>query len=199
MGVPALEFSPYALTHSDSSVGLDLKQNIFDFNVALEEKVTDWQETYENLQFFDTYLVFSELFGDPTEAKIENVEDAYWDTCQGKCNQNIDTYLWWDSIHVTGAGHQSISNTIATKEFFGIKPNSQSSSSSLDSSVEDMTGLSKDYVRFLSWILLGCILMMVVYMFRHNRAIVYLKKKIQTKASKVLPTNNRNNHEYALV
>ncbi|GAA5796524.1 hypothetical protein HPULCUR_001896 [Helicostylum pulchrum] len=190
MGVPALEFSPYALTHSTATN--HLKQNILDFNVALEEKVTDWQEKFENVLFFDTYLVFSEIFGDPSETKMVNLEEAYWDTCQGKCAQEMDTYLWWDSVHITGAGHKAISNTIQARELFNIKATESDSFESTDGLI------SKDYIRVLSWIILASILFMVFYLFRHNRVFVSLKKKIQANASKVYPSN-RNNHEYALV
>lgn len=198
MGVPALEFSPYALTHKSSSN--DLKQNIVDFNVALEEEVTDWKDTYKNVEFFDTYLVFSEILADTSIANIDNVEDAYWDKCQGKCNEKIDSYLWWDTVHITGAGHKAISNTILSKEFFNIKSTTHETSS-LDS-INNLTGIPNDYIRVISWLVLVSILAMLFYMFRHNRVIVSLKKKLQTNASKVYPSlasSNRNNHEYSLV
>jgi phospholipase/lecithinase/hemolysin len=197
MGAPALEFSPYAMTHKASTD--NLKQNIIDFNVALEEEVLDWHDTFNNnVEFFDTYLVFSDLLGDPSIANIDNVDDAYWHKCQGKCNENIDNYLWWDTVHVTGAGHKAISNTIQSKEFFNLRASSvaqDDSKQSLDSSVDEITGLPKAYTRCLSWIILGAILLMMFYMFRHNRVFVSLKKIFQTKAF----PNNRSAREYTLV
>lgn len=202
MGVPALEFSPYAMTHKSATN--NLKQNIIDFNVALEEEVLDWHETSNNnVQFFDTYLVFSDLLGDPSIANIDNVDNAYWDHCQGKCSEKMDTYLWWDTVHVTGAGHKAISNTIQSKEFFNLKATSSGgvggdTTNSLDSN-DALTGLPKTYARCLSWIILGSVILMILYMFRHNRVILSLKKKLQSKAAKVYSPNNRNNHEYTLV
>lgn len=198
MGVPALEFSPYATTHKEAAK--NLKQNIMKFNVALEEEVTEWQQNIKNIEFFDTYLVFSDLYGDSSSANIDNMDDAYWDICQGKCSEKMNSYLWWDSVHVTGAGHKAISTTIQSKEFFNLKAIGASETESLDSE-NSISGLSHQYSRGLSWFLLACILLMFLYMFRHNRFVVSLKKKIQTKASKVYPlTSNRNqNHEYTLV
>lgn len=193
MGVPAFEFSPYAKTHKQ--VTAQLKQNIIDFNVALEEEVLEWNTDSKQIEFFDTYLVFSDLLGDPSVANIENVDDAYWDKCQGKCKEDMDSYLWWDSIHVTGAGHKAIANTIQSKGFFQLEGTKASSESSLD----DMTGLPQNYIRGLSWVILGTILIMIIYMFRHNRLIVSLKKRIQTKATKIYPSNRNQNHEYTLV
>lgn len=201
MGVPALEFSPYANTHKEATK--NLKQNIMDFNVALEEEVSEWHDTIQNVEFFDTYLVFSDLLGDPSVANIDNVDDAYWDSCQGKCKDDINNYFWWDSVHVTGAGHRAISSTIQSKELFNLKAtesdDTDSSFSSSDSG-DSVTGLSTHYTRGFSWFILACILVMFLYMFRHNRFVVSLKKKIQTKASKVYPSSGRNNnHEYTLV
>lgn len=199
MGVPALEFSPYASTHK--SAANDLKQNIVDFNVALEEEVTDWKDSYKNVEFFDTYLVFSEMLADTSIATIDNVEDAYWDKCQGKCNDKIDSYLWWDNVHITGAGHKAISNVIESKEYFNLKSTTTQATSSLDS-MESLTGLPNDYIRVISWLVLISILAMLFYMFRHNRAILSLKQKLNTKIHKAYPSlsaSNRNNHEYSLV
>ncbi|KAI8641654.1 hypothetical protein BD408DRAFT_417702 [Parasitella parasitica] len=200
MGVPALEFSPYAAAHN--STAANLKQNILDFNVALEEEVLEWRNEASNqIEFFDTYLVFSDLLGDPSVANVDNVEDAYWDKCQGRCAQEMDRYLWWDSIHVTGSGHKAISQSIQSKEFFNLKSTSASESQP-SSAFEDITGLSQKYTRCISWLILLAILGMVLYMFRHNRAIVSIKKTIQSKAAKIYPSlapQRSNNHDYTLV
>lgn len=193
MGVPAFEFSPYAQTHKQSAT--QLKQNIIDFNVALEEEVLEWSTDSKQIKFFDTYLVFSDLLGDPSVANIENVEEAYWDKCQGKCTEDMDSYLWWDSVHVTGAGHKAIANTIQSKGFFNL----EGTTSSLDSSADEVTGLPQNYIRGLSWVMLVAIFIMIVYMFRHNRLVVSLKKSLQTKAAKIYPSNRNQNHEYTLV
>ncbi|CEP08197.1 hypothetical protein [Parasitella parasitica] len=193
------KFSPYATTHNATTASL--KQNIIDFNVALEEEVLEWRNgASDQIQFFDTYLVFSDLLGDPSVANIDNVEDAYWDKCQGRCVQEMDTYLWWDSIHVTGSGHKAISSTIQSKEFFNLRTTSASESQP-SSAFDDYTGLSQKYTRYISWLILFAILGMVLYMLRHNRTIVSIKKTIQSKAAKICPSLSpqRNNHDYTLV
>ena len=198
MGVPALEYSPYAATKKETAT--TLKQNIMDFNVALEEEVSTWQEDNKNIEFFDTYLAFSDTLGDPSIAKIDNVEDSYWDKCQGQCNENMNSYLWWDSVHVTGAGHRAIASTIQSKKYFDLK---STETSSLDEFENITTSgvYSKQYTRCVSWFILACILMMFLYMFRHNKFVVYLKKTIQTKVFRMhsSKTSRGSNHEYALV
>ncbi|KAI8054933.1 uncharacterized protein B0P05DRAFT_560812 [Gilbertella persicaria] len=195
MGVPALEFSPYAMTHKSSTT--NLKQNIIEFNVALEEQILDWRaELSDQIEFFDTYLVFSDILGDPSVLNMDNVDDAYWDKCQGQCTDAVDSYLWWDSVHVTGTGHKAISNTIQSKEFFNLQA-SLSESEQATTLEKGMTGLPQQYIRCLSWFILGAIIAMIFYMFRHNRVIISLKKKLQTKAAKIY--SPRNTHEYTLV
>ncbi|KAI7904097.1 uncharacterized protein BX663DRAFT_530673 [Cokeromyces recurvatus] len=205
MGVPALEFSPYATAHKTSTA--QLKQNIIDFNVALEEEVLEWgNELSAEIEFFDTYLVFSDVLGDPSVANIENVDDAYWETCQGQCKDKVDDYLWWDNIHVTGSGQKAIANTILSKEFFnmkglGVDPSLEMESSSSDNTSfrSSYTSLPSDYTNCLSWLALLALLGIILYLFRHNRAVVSLKKKLQTKASKVNPFTSRNHSEYTIV
>ncbi|KAI8373827.1 hypothetical protein BD560DRAFT_393701 [Blakeslea trispora] len=195
MGVPALEFSPYAMTHKSTTPYL--KQNIIEFNVALEEQILDWRaELSEQIEFFDTYLAFSDVLGDPSVLSIDDVENAYWEKCQGQCVDPMNSYLWWDNIHVTGAGHKAISNTIQSKQFFNLQPTSNEQT---DSSMNEMVPvIPQKYVRCVSWFMLGAILMMILYMFRHNRVVVSLKKKIQTKAA-IMYSSSRNTHEYTLV
>ncbi|KAI9472207.1 MAG: hypothetical protein EXX96DRAFT_583259 [Benjaminiella poitrasii] len=203
MGVPALEFSPYAATHKASTV--ELKQNIIDFNVALEEEVLEWRNELSttastaHIEFFDTYLVFSDVLGDPSIAKTENVEDAYWEACQGQCTDNIDDYLWWDNIHVTGAGQRAIANTIQSKEFFDLKGTLVDSGTDSPSLSNDITGFPQDYTKHFSWLVLLALFGIILYIFRHNRVVVSLKKKIQTNASKIYPFSKRNHQDYTLV
>ncbi|KAG1465620.1 hypothetical protein G6F56_004849 [Rhizopus delemar] len=178
MGIPALDFSPYARTHPD------LKEKIMKFNVDLEESVEEWKEN-ATLEFYNTYSMFSDLLGDPSAAHIENVEEAYWDVCQGQCQTEINQYLWWDSIHMTGAGHSALAQGLVTSEFFGQKV--------MESTTEKEEMITQDYTQCLSWLLLGCVLMMLLYSFRHNRFFASLKSKIQMTTSKF------KNNDYTLV
>ncbi|OBZ91452.1 hypothetical protein A0J61_00489 [Choanephora cucurbitarum] len=194
MGVPALEFSPYAMTHKSDTA--NLKQNIIEFNVALEEQILDWRtDVSDQIEFFDTYLAFSDVLGDPSVLHIEDVENAYWDRCQGQCVDPIDSYLWWDTIHLTGAGHKAISNTLQSKEFFQLQPISVEETGSMN---ELVPVIPQKYIRCVSWFMLGAIVVMIFYMFRHNRVVVSLKKRIQTKAA-MMYSSSRNTHEYTLV
>ncbi|KAI8987295.1 hypothetical protein BDF20DRAFT_904480 [Mycotypha africana] len=194
MGVPALEFSPYALLHKQSTV--NLKQNIIDFNAALEDELSEWQQqqSTSNVNFFDTYSVFSNVLGDPTSiAGIKNVNDAYWDVCQGRCADPVNDYLWWDSIHLTGSGHYAISKAIQSEGFFTTE--------AITSTATEMSRVSSPYIRFVSWFILLSIVAMILFMLRHNRIVVSLKKKLQMSAAKIYPScaPNRGTHEYTLV
>ncbi|EIE79032.1 hypothetical protein G6F46_005614 [Rhizopus delemar] len=198
LGVPALDFSPYAKMHEE----LRLKEKIMKFNVDLEEKVEEWKET-EQIEFYNTYLMFSDLLGDPSSAHIDNVDDAYWEACQGQCKDQVNSYLWWDTIHMTGAGHTTLANSIASNEFFNMKATTpattsfeeESSSGELETSSTGQTTM-QDYTQCLSWLLLGCLVMMVFYSLRHNRYFVNIKNKIQSKTSKLY---RKNHHDYTLV
>jgi len=114
MGLPALEFSPYAQQKDEKQ----LKTLIMDYNVELEERVGDWKEQGLGVEFFDSYLVFSDLLGDP--APIRDVDHAYWDHCVGRCRDSIDDYLWYDQIHLTGSGHRAMANALLDQSYFGI-------------------------------------------------------------------------------
>ncbi|KAI7861407.1 GDSL-like Lipase/Acylhydrolase-domain-containing protein [Spinellus fusiger] len=110
LGLPPLEYTPY---YTNSTLKSTLKDRIMEFNVELEDAVTDWNnETEMNATFVDTYSLFSDVLGNPEKYSITQVEASYWDTCQGRCENPIDSYLWWDSLHMTGAGHKAIANYI---------------------------------------------------------------------------------------
>lgn len=95
IGLLPLDFSPYYLAHKkEQSI---IKQRTQGYNVGLEDGADSW-----NAQFVDTYTLFSYVLGDPAEYNMDNVEDAYWETCQGSCLDPVDNYLWWDQVHMTG-------------------------------------------------------------------------------------------------
>jgi hypothetical protein len=185
MGVPPIEFSPYAVTSKVQG----LKEKAMGLNVAMEEAVTDWQQELSTpIEFFDTYLVFTDLLGDLSNSKIKDVENAYWDKCQGLCKDDVDSYLWWDTIHMTGSGHKAISDAIQDRAFFDIK---------MTSSVEPI-GISPQYMRCLSWLIFGCAVVFIMYLCRHHRTVVSLRKKFRTKLGKFYPSSQQS-HEYTLV
>ncbi|KAI9025804.1 hypothetical protein CLU79DRAFT_743168 [Phycomyces nitens] len=121
-GLPPLEYSPY---YANSVHKSKVKQRVSEFNVGLEDAVNDWtSDTKLNIAFVDNSGLFSYVLGDPEGYNVENVEEAYWETCQGRCTDPIDSYLWWDELHMTGAGHRAIAESIISSNPFSL-PSSQ--------------------------------------------------------------------------
>ncbi|KAL0074452.1 carbohydrate esterase family 16 protein [Phycomyces blakesleeanus] len=117
-GLPPLEYSPY---YSNSTHKSKVKQRVSEFNVGLEDAVNDWtSETQLNIAFVDNSGLFSYVLGDPEGYNVENVEEAYWETCQGRCSDPIDSYLWWDQLHMTGAGHRAMAENIISSNPFSL-------------------------------------------------------------------------------
>ncbi|KAI7849018.1 hypothetical protein BDC45DRAFT_574311 [Circinella umbellata] len=115
LGLPPLEFSPFYL-QSEKKLQQVVKQRTMDYNGAVEDAAQEWHDELKmDISFVDIYTVFNSVLGDPEEYNMENVEDAYWEKCQGTCLDSMDSYLWWDSIHMTGAGHQAISKDILSR------------------------------------------------------------------------------------
>ncbi|KAI8342550.1 hypothetical protein BC941DRAFT_345106 [Chlamydoabsidia padenii] len=65
------------------------------------------------LDLIDVYSLLSDMVHDPTTFGIVNTNRAFWDDCQGDCNDlGMDEYLWWDRTHLTGAVHHTIGNSV---------------------------------------------------------------------------------------
>lgn len=53
------------------------------FNVGSEDAAGDWREELAmDIELFDAFVSFGALLDDSADYHIENVEDAYWKTCQ---------------------------------------------------------------------------------------------------------------------
>ncbi|KAI9256211.1 SGNH hydrolase-type esterase domain-containing protein [Sporodiniella umbellata] len=165
LGLPALDFAPFAKHHET------LKDRLVSFNVALEEAVEEWKTKNDRLAFYNTYGMFSDFLGDPSG--IENVEQAYWDVCQGQCQESMDRYLWWDALHLTGAGHRALAQDILDQHFF----NHTLTSNPVPEHAPRTPSLSW---ALLAFFFLGALLLLV----RHSRLLPYLKTKIQTVTRK---------------
>ncbi|KAI8366023.1 uncharacterized protein BYT42DRAFT_150919 [Radiomyces spectabilis] len=99
-GLPPLEFSPYYAKEPSK-----IKGRIMEYNAALEDMVNDWDSVNgatASLSYVDLSTLFGAVLGDPSEYRLLDVENAYWDKCQGRCNDPVNNYLWWDAIHITG-------------------------------------------------------------------------------------------------
>ncbi|KAF7722591.1 hypothetical protein EC973_002944 [Apophysomyces ossiformis] len=162
LGIPPLEFAPFYKNHTDQSS--EIKQRVMEINAALEDMSND----NSKLTFFDTYGLFSDVLGDPSQFNIKHVDEAYWDVCQGQCLDSIDSYLWWDKIHMTGAGHKAMANAILAKQQpseTSSRPlplpsstgqsttTEQSSTTEQHSTVPDDVS-NGDHVQYASWLVL---------------------------------------------
>lgn len=94
LGLPPIEFSPFYTQHETES--RKEKQRVMAYNVGIEDMATT------DIAFVDVYTAFSAAMGDPAPYHLKDVESAYWDVCQGRCLDPVDSYLWWDNIHLTG-------------------------------------------------------------------------------------------------
>ncbi|KAI9250883.1 hypothetical protein BDA99DRAFT_522152 [Phascolomyces articulosus] len=191
LGLPPLEFSPFYL-QSEKKLQSIVKQRTMDFNGAVEDAAQDWHDELKmDISFVDIYTVFNSVLGDPQEYKMENVEDAYWEKCQGTCLDAVDEYLWWDNIHMTGAGHAAISKEILSrlptvdpsKPPAPVTPPQDSSSDSLlpdthhqQQQLEgDMDTPFYNQVHMASWFLLFFVLLFILFLLRPARIVGLFK------------------------
>lgn len=64
------------------------------------------------LDLVDIHKLLDDIVKKPELFGLKNAHDSYWDTCQGKCADEIDSYVWWDKTHLTGGVHRLIANSI---------------------------------------------------------------------------------------
>ncbi|KAI7873210.1 uncharacterized protein EV154DRAFT_431105 [Mucor mucedo] len=60
----------------------------------------------------DIHKLLDDIVDSPELFGLKNAHDSYWDTCQGLCADDIDSYVWWDKTHLTGGVHRLIANSI---------------------------------------------------------------------------------------
>lgn len=164
LGIPPLEYSPFYVNHTNQE---RIKTRVNEYNVGLEDVATDTKDDMKvPLSFIDNNFLFADILGNPAGYGLEDVDNAYWDRCQGRCDDSMDTYLWWDSIHLTGAGHKAIADTIVTKNPFGHATDGGSTDSSNGHDDDSFLTSSGDYVQYAPWFMLFCVLVIAVMVMR---------------------------------
>ncbi|KAJ8663841.1 hypothetical protein O0I10_000115 [Lichtheimia ornata] len=111
LNVPPVELMPY-FAGSDME---DTRSNIVSkFNELLSKDVVSLNKHHRALEMdlVDVNALISDMVGNPEDFGFKNATSAYWDVCQGQCTDDMDTYVWWDSIHLTGGAHRAIANSI---------------------------------------------------------------------------------------
>ncbi|KAI9281955.1 GDSL-like Lipase/Acylhydrolase-domain-containing protein [Sporodiniella umbellata] len=119
-GVPPLEKMPYYANNLDR---LDKEKIANDLNAYLSKEVENMNKHIRSLEldFMDIHKLLDHLVEDPESFNIKNVKDAYWDACQGGCLDDINTYIWWDKVHLTGGIHRLIADSIARSGSFATE------------------------------------------------------------------------------
>lgn len=105
LNVPPVELMPY-FAGSDME---DTRSNIVSkFNELLSKDVVSLNKHHRALEMdlVDVNALISDMVGNPEDFGFKNATSAYWDVCQGQCTDDMDTYVWWDSIHLTGGNNE---------------------------------------------------------------------------------------------
>jgi phospholipase/lecithinase/hemolysin len=194
LGIPPLEYSPY---YADSKKQTQIKKRVNEYNVALEDMVTDKiGGATITLSFIDNNFLFADILGNPAGYGLEEVDKAYWNQCQGRCEDSMDTYLWWDSIHLTGAGHKAIADAIVSKNPFGYTVIQEDTSQSNNKYNDDgQTGLllyADDFMEYAPWFMLFCLVAVVVL-------VLLRPKQGRRSIVKWSPWKRRKSHAYTAV
>ncbi|CAO3649371.1 unnamed protein product [Cunninghamella blakesleeana] len=184
LGIPPIELSPFYMKHERHDV---IKQRVTSYNVQLEDTVTDLKEdmssatdNQQQIVFIDNNFLFNDILGSPEGYGIEDVENAYWDQCQGRCNASMNSYLWWDSIHLTGAGHRAIADNMISSNPFHYDISSDYGGGNHYSS--PFTGLSGDYMHYATYFLLLCLFAFIITIFQRKYGLsLYLKSLLKRR------------------
>ncbi|KAI8332637.1 hypothetical protein BC941DRAFT_483668 [Chlamydoabsidia padenii] len=90
------------------------KKVVDNVNKKLHEKVYNMVRRHQwlELDLVDTHDLLKDMSSTPTEFGFNDGQHSFWDTCQGKCNDTMDSYIWWDKTHLTGKAHRVIANSI---------------------------------------------------------------------------------------
>ncbi|ORX45907.1 hypothetical protein DM01DRAFT_1339863 [Hesseltinella vesiculosa] len=91
-----------------------IKQAVDSFNEQLHEKVFAQVKHHHllELDLVDAHDLLVEVIQRPEDYGFKNGQDAFWDHCQGRCNDKEDDYIWWDKQHLTGNAHHIIAKSI---------------------------------------------------------------------------------------
>jgi hypothetical protein len=75
------------------------------------EKMNKHLQSLE-LDLVDIHKLLDDISDTPDNFGIKNAVEPYWDVCQGKCTDDLDSYVWWDKTHLTGGIHRLVSSSI---------------------------------------------------------------------------------------
>ncbi|KAI8062173.1 hypothetical protein BC940DRAFT_309313 [Gongronella butleri] len=164
-GLPPLDSAPfYGKNNASSGDAVQrIRERVDAFNVAMEDAASDLKDDVGEgaIAFSDNNFLFAGILGDPSAYGLQDVENAYWDQCQGRCTDAVNDYLWWDTIHLTGAGHKAMADAVVTANPFGYtvqqEPGSDTSSSS---SSWLPSGATDDYLYYAPALLIVTALIM---------------------------------------
>ncbi|KAI8876573.1 carbohydrate esterase family 16 protein, partial [Backusella circina FSU 941] len=110
-GVPPLERMPfYAGSYLESSRETAANQ-LNEYLTKDTEKMNKHLQSLE-LDLVDIHKLLDDISDTPDNFGIKNAIEPYWDACQGKCTDDIDSYVWWDKTHLTGGIHRLVSSSI---------------------------------------------------------------------------------------
>ncbi|KAG0176761.1 hypothetical protein DFQ28_011722 [Apophysomyces sp. BC1034] len=112
LGVPPMDRMPFfAGTEMESS----RKKASEEFNRLLASEIEGRNKNHHGIlksDFVNVHRLLNDIVADPKILEFTNAVDSYWDACQGRCDAEMDSYLWWDNIHLTGGAHRLIANSI---------------------------------------------------------------------------------------
>ncbi|CAO3671040.1 unnamed protein product [Rhizopus stolonifer] len=116
-GVPPLEKMPY---YAENPMKSNQEQTANELNEYLLKEVQKMNKHLQSLEldFMDIHQLIDHIVQKPSLFKIKNVKDSYWDACQGQCSDDINSYVWWDKVHLTGGIHRLIADSIVQSGSF---------------------------------------------------------------------------------
>ncbi|KAI8973701.1 GDSL-like Lipase/Acylhydrolase-domain-containing protein [Mycotypha africana] len=126
-GIPPFEkmpyFSPNTNTNSSSSSNksssdpknkeaMERAAHQLDELLARHVEKMNKHLQYLELDLVDVHKLIDDIVSQPAIFDLKNAHDAYWEICQGQCQDDVNSYVWWDSMHLTGGIHRLIANSI---------------------------------------------------------------------------------------
>ncbi|KAI9316706.1 hypothetical protein BX666DRAFT_1840484, partial [Dichotomocladium elegans] len=60
----------------------------------------------------DINTMLTDIVSSPADFGFKDASNAYWDACQGQCEDDMNEYVWWDKVHLTGGVHRAIADSI---------------------------------------------------------------------------------------
>ncbi|KAI8060334.1 hypothetical protein BC940DRAFT_312119 [Gongronella butleri] len=91
-----------------------IKSAVNTFNELLHDKVFNQVKHHHllELDLVDVHDLLVDVIEKPDDYGFSNGADAFWDHCQGRCDDKQDEYIWWDKQHLSGNAHHIIAKSI---------------------------------------------------------------------------------------